>query len=87
MFQKEVAEKISGKSYGRLTIMTNYKLKVVNKFDVSANCFFPKPKVTSTVLNLTPILFKKFKIKNIKNLEFITHSFFQIKEKWLKKIF
>ena len=87
MFQKEVAEKISGKSYGRLTIMTNYKLKVINKFNVSANCFFPKPKVTSTVLNLTPIIFKKFKIKDIKNLEFITRSFFSNKRKMIKKNF
>ena len=27
MFQKEVAEKISGKSYGRLSIISNYRLK------------------------------------------------------------
>ena len=87
MFQKEVAEKISGKSYGRLTIMTNYKLKVINKFNVSANCFFPKPKVTSTVINFVPIKFKKFKIKDIKNLEFITHSFFSNKRKMIKKNF
>ena len=50
MFQKEVAEKISGKSYGRLTIMTNYKLKVVNKFDVSANCFFLNQKLLQQFL-------------------------------------
>ena len=39
MFQKEVAEKILGKSYGRLSIIANYRLKYLNKFDVSANCF------------------------------------------------
>ena len=56
MFQKEVAEKILGKSYGRLSIISNYRLKSLNKFDVSPNCFFPKPKVTSTVIHLIPKL-------------------------------
>ena len=85
MFQKEVAEKISGKSYGRLSVISNYRLKVKKKFDVSANCFYPKPKVTSTVLHLSPVNSKKFTIKNIQNLEFITHSFFSNKRKMIKK--
>ena len=84
MFQK-VAEKVSGKSYGRLSVITNYRLKVKKKFNVSANCFYPKPKVTSTVLHLSPINSKKFKIKNIQNLEFITHTFFSNKRKMIKK--
>ena len=54
MFQKEVAEKILGKSYGRLSIIANYRLKSLNKFNVTANCFFPKPRVTSTVIHLIP---------------------------------
>ena len=54
MFQREVAEKIIGKSYGRLTISSNLKLKFIKKFDVSPNCFFPKPKIISTVLHLKP---------------------------------
>ena len=51
MFQKELGEKIIGKfsstNYGRISILTNYRLNIVNKFLVSPNCFFPKPKVTS----------------------------------------
>ena len=54
MFQKELADKIIGifpsKSYGRLSILTNYRLKFIKKFSVSPNCFFPKPKIISTVL-------------------------------------
>ena len=50
MFQKELGEKIIGKfkskSYGRLSILTNYNLIIKNKFLVSNNCFFPKPKIT-----------------------------------------
>ena len=44
MFQKELADKILGKfatsNYGRLSILTNYKLDILNKFLVSPNCFF-----------------------------------------------
>ena len=50
MFQKELSDRIEGKfgtkKYGRLSILTNYKLKIINKFIyVSPNCFFPKPKI------------------------------------------
>ena len=48
MFQKELGEKIiakfPSKKYGRLSILTSYKLNVKDKFLVSPNCFFPKPK-------------------------------------------
>ena len=56
MFQKELADRIIAKpntsSYGRLTILTNWKFKVKKLFDISPNSFFPKPKVTSTLLFL-----------------------------------
>ena len=58
MFQKELGEKILGKfqskNYGRLSILSHYKLLSVKKFFVSANCFFPKPKVTSIVIHFKP---------------------------------
>jgi 16S rRNA (adenine1518-N6/adenine1519-N6)-dimethyltransferase len=85
MFQKEVAEKIIGKSFGRLTIITNYRLKLSNKFDVSPNCFYPKPKITSSVLHLSPIKKEINKIKNLDNLEMITNIFFSNKRKMIKK--
>ena len=85
MFQKEVAEKIIGKSFGRLTIITNYRLKLSNKFNVSPNCFYPKPKITSSVLHLSPIKKKIYKIKNLDNLEMITNIFFSNKRKMIKK--
>ena len=89
MFQKEMAERIIGKfntsKYGRLSILANYKLKVLTKFNVSPNCFFPKPKVNSTVLHFKPNkeIFKK--IKNIENLEKITNMLFSNKRKMINK--
>ena len=85
MFQKEVAEKIVGKSYGRLSIIANLRLNIKKKFDVSANCFFPKPKVTSTVIHFRPIKKINYEIKNINNLEYITNVFFSNKRKMINK--
>ena len=84
MFQKD-AEKIIGKSYGRLSIIANYRLKYLNKFDVSPNCFFPKPKITSTVIHLVPLRKVKYKINDIKNLEYITNIFFSSRRKMINK--
>ena len=69
MFQKELGEKILGKfqskNYGRLSILSHYKLLSVKKFFVSANCFFPKPKVTSIVIHFKPKKQLSFKIKDL----------------------
>ena len=85
MFQKEVAEKIIGKSYGRLSIIVNFRLKILNKFNISSNCFFPKPKVMSTVVHLQTKIINNYKIKNLKNLENITNIFFSNKRKMINK--
>ncbi len=89
MFQKELAEKIIGKfntiNYGRLSILANYRLNVFDKFNVSPNCFSPKPKVTSTVLEFLPKDNIPEKIENIDNLERITNIFFSNKRKMINK--
>ena len=89
MFQKEMAERIIGKyntsKYGRLSILTNLKLNVINKFQVSPNCFIPVPKVDSTVIHFKPNKKILFKIKNIKNLEKVTQILFSNKRKMINK--
>ena len=89
MFQKELGEKIIGrypsKNYGRLAILSNYKLDIYKKFFVSSNCFFPKPKVTSIVIHFRPKKKYLTKIKNINNLEKITNNFFSNKRKMINK--
>ncbi len=95
MFQKELSERITGqygtKKYGRLSILTNYRLKITNKFNISNNCFFPKPKVDSTILHFKPLKKVHCKLKKIENLEKITNILFSNKRKMinknLKKIF
>ena len=89
MFQKELGCKIIGKfltkDYGRLSILRDFKLIVVNNFDVSSNCFFPKPKVTSMVIHFKPKTYNKYKIKNIESLEKITNILFSNKRKMINK--
>tara|TARA_B100000768_G_C11279651_1_gene377821 strand:+ start:2165 stop:2956 length:792 start_codon:yes stop_codon:yes gene_type:complete len=91
MFQKEVADKIIAKnkspSFGRLAVLTNSRLKVTNSFNVSENCFFPIPKVKSTILVFEPIINQDFNVKNIANLEKVTQVFFSKKRKMINKAF
>ena len=48
MFQKELGEKIianfPSSNYGRISILSSYKLNTINKFNISPNCFFSKTK-------------------------------------------
>ena len=89
MFQRELGKKIVGtypsSDYGRIAILSNFRLNVVNKFYVSSNCFFPKPKVTSMVIHFQPKRKKLFAIKNISNLEKITNILFSNKRKMINK--
>ncbi len=89
MFQKELGKKIIGKfstpEYGRLSILSNYRLRIAGKFLVSPNCFQPKPKVTSMVIHFKPKNNTNFKIRKISNLEKITNIVFSNKRKMINK--
>ena len=90
MFQKEVGEKIisnNKKNYGRLRILSHFRFNIIKSFNVSKNCFFPKPKVESKVIIFKPKINKSYKIQNIKTLEKITHTFFSNKRKMINKAF
>ena len=88
MFQKEVADRIisdfNTKSYGRLSILANWRLDIKKVFNISPLSFKPKPKIDSTVLFFKP---KKnfFSFKDSKNLEKITRIFFMHRRKMIKK--
>ena len=88
MFQKEVADrllaKFNTKNYGRLSILTNWKLKVEKICDVKPSSFSPKPKVDSSILLFQPKS-DFFFLKNGKNLEKLTRVFFMHRRKMLKK--
>ena len=89
MFQKELAEKILGKfttpNYGRISILSNYRLNIIDKFRVSPNSFFPKPKVNSLVIHFEPKKKLSFNIKNMESIEKVTNILFSNKRKMINK--
>ncbi len=58
MFQREVAERIvaapGSKSYGRLSVLAGWRTEAKILFDVARSAFVPPPKVTSSIVRLTP---------------------------------
>lgn len=58
MFQKEVAQRIvagpSNKTYGRLSIISQWLCDCKIAFDVPAAAFTPPPKVTSSIVRMVP---------------------------------
>lgn len=58
MFQKEVADRLvaapRSKEYGRLSVITQWLCEVERKFDLPPQAFTPPPKVTSSVVHITP---------------------------------
>ena len=91
MFQKEVAERIIAKpmtkKFGRLSVLCNWRLEIKKHFNVSKNCFFPKPDIDSTVLSFKPKLNTRFNLKNPKTLENVTRVLFSNRRKMINKNF
>ena len=58
MFQREVAERIvappGGRSYGRLSVLASWRCTTKLLFDIPPSAFVPRPKVTSSLVRLTP---------------------------------
>mgnify|MGYP001174276620 FL=1 len=90
MFQKEVADRIiadfNTSAYGRLAILTNWRLKVKKICDIGPECFSPRPKVNSSLLHFIPKN-NFIMVRNPKNIEKISRVFFSHRRKMLKKPF
>ena len=88
MFQKEVADRIlaecNSKNYGRLSIISSWKMDIQKIIDINPGSFFPSPKIKSTLLILKPKN-NFYKLKNPRNLEHITNVFFSQRRKMIKK--
>ena len=90
MFQKEVADRIISahnmSNYGRLSIISNWKLNIKKVIDIKPISFSPKPKVNSTLLIFTPKE-SYSKICSESSLEKVTRIFFSQRRKKIKKPF
>ncbi len=91
MFQNEVANRIlakhNTKDYGRITILSNFRLDIVDSFKISKGSFFPIPKIDSKIIVFKPKKKIDYKINKIENLEKITQAFFSSKRKMINKTF
>ena len=61
--------------------------EIKKHFHISKNCFFPKPKVSSTLLSFTPKKNNQFNLKNPKILEEVTRVLFSNRRKMINKNF
>ena len=91
MFQDEVANRILAKTntsnFGRLTVLSNFRLEIEDTFKISKECFFPVPKVDSRIVVFKPKNKINIVIKNLDNLEKITQIFFSNRRKMINKTF
>ena len=87
MFQKEVADRIiakqGSKNYGRLSILTNWLTKSKKLFDIPSEAFIPRPKITSSVIQLKP-LHKPLYDVSFESIEKITQMAFSQRRKMIK---
>jgi 16S rRNA (adenine1518-N6/adenine1519-N6)-dimethyltransferase len=87
MFQKEVAERIvaapNSSAYGRLSVLCQYMCEARKLFDVNRAAFTPPPKVTSSIVQLTPRITRELDCE-IGSLERVTASGFGQRRKMLR---
>lgn len=87
MFQREVALRITAKPgdnhYGRLAVLTDIRCHRNLCFDVSPKAFSPPPKVTSSIVHLTPRA--EPLSENLEGVEIITKAAFGQRRKMLRQ--
>ncbi len=89
MLQKEVAERLvafpGNKSYGRLSIISQYYCNIKILFNAMPEDFRPIPKVHSVFINLTPHINSPYFVYDINILSNITKIAFQNRRKMLRQ--
>ena len=86
LFQKEVGERIvakpGSKAYGRLGVLAGWRCHACMLFDIGPKAFTPPPKVTSSVVHLTP---NPSPLPcSLKTLEMVTQAAFGQRRKMLR---
>ena len=90
MFQREVALRITAQagepSYGRLAVITAWRAQAEFCFDVPAEAFTPAPKVTSSIVRITPLP-QPLSPCRMSDLEAVTQIAFGQRRKMLRASF
>ena len=87
MVQHEVAKRLiatpASKAYGRLSIMMQYHAQIEYVLSVPASAFYPKPKVESAIVRLTPHRSPAYPNVNVTDLETLVAKAFSMRRKTL----
>lgn len=88
MFQAEVVERLAAtpnsKSYGRLSVITQYFCQVTNLFSVPPVAFYPAPKVKSSLVALYPHTAPPHPVKSLTALQKVCAAAFNQRRKTLR---
>ena len=88
MLQKEVVDRMASapgsKTYGRLSVMTQFRCNVTPLFDVQPESFAPAPKVTSSIVRLQPLQAPPFDVGADRCLQQVVATAFSQRRKTLR---
>jgi len=88
MLQKEVVERMAAepnsKTYGRLTVMLQWYCDVDYLFDIPPSAFNPPPKVTSSLVRLTPKVAPLTQLNSKTQFSKLVNRVFQQRRKTLR---
>lgn len=91
MLQKEVVERMASgensKSFGRLSIMTQYQCQVIPVMEIGPEHFTPAPKVDSAIVRLIPHKTIKNPVKDLKVLNTVCLTAFNQRRKTIRNSF
>ncbi len=86
--QKELADKlvskVGGSNYGRISLITNLLSSVSKEIELPPSVFFPKPKVHSSVVKITPLKEPRFDV-DLDIFEKLTRRAFGNRRKMLRQ--
>jgi len=88
MLQKEVVSRMAAapgsRTYGRLSVMTQYRADVIPLFDVLPESFSPVPKVCSSIVRLNPLTEAPVDAGSFDNLKKVVTAAFSMRRKTLR---
>jgi len=88
MLQKEVVDRMAAepgsRTYGRLSVMTQFRCKVTPLFDVLPESFSPAPRVCSSIVRLQPLRESPADAGSFDNLNRVVVSAFSMRRKTLR---
>jgi len=88
MLQKEVVDRMAAKpgsrTYGRLSVMTQFRCEVTPLFDVLPESFSPQPRVCSSIVRLQPLKAPPADAGSFKDLERVVAAAFSQRRKTLR---